>query len=123
MAGCLVAGGCGDDAPPRVPDADAEAIFRGLARGQLFSPQLCGNVARPLAPATRRAYARMIRVAAADPDAELQSPDFVDHHPPIREWMASAARAIAVCRAEVPAAGPGWAALQSRLERAAGARA
>ncbi len=113
-------GGCGGDDPPRVPDADAAAIFRGLGAGQLFSAQACGNVARPLAPATRRAYARMIRIAARDPEAELQSPDFVDH-PPIREWMAGAARAIAVCRAEVPQAGPGWAALQERLERAAAA--
>lgn len=117
LVGCAVLAGCA--AEPQVPRDDATAIFRALEEGQLFSRQICGNLQHPLSPVTRHAYALMIKASAGNPNAELQSPDFTDYHPPIRTWLRGAAEAIAVCRRQVPVVGSGWRELQVRLQQAA----
>lgn len=119
VAVCGGLAACGDNRSA-VPPGDATAIFAALRDAQAIGPQTCGGVSRPVTASTRAAYALMIRVSAANPEAELQSPDFADHHPPIRSWLAGAAQGFADCRGRVPATGRGWRALQARLEQAAG---
>jgi len=65
----------------------------------------------------------VLGVTRKDPDAELQSPDFVDLHPSMREWVAGVAGTIDHCASLSPTVGEGWRRLALDLKRAAGSEA
>jgi hypothetical protein len=115
----LVAGAaaCGGSAPARVSKSDADAISQALSnQSRPVSTLGCFNVRRGVRPDTLRAYALLLRVARKNPDALLQSQDFNDLHPPIREYVGDWAGLIGNCIAHAPSVGPGWRALEARLE-------
>lgn len=119
-AACAVLmGGCGG-ATPHVSERDARAVFAAFADdAQVVARQDCRSLRRPVTAGTRRAHEVMLRVARENPDAMLESQDFVGLEWRMGDYVARRAGDLDYCLGRVASPGAGWRELRSDLREAA----